>query len=183
MHFVYLSPSAPFPPLDPRILREIDEHVGDPYARPPASTLVLMIHGTRNLVGSAVLVSRSANEVKEMGLPFRGRGRTRRGCLELREFQILPRYRGAGHGQAFLHAIKQHAENQGLPIKLDVWKSNTIARHCYEKVGFRPLPAAHPATRWINDPRNLETMYNITPESRSMHHPKDKAYVYIWAFS
>ena len=175
MRYVYhLSPLDPLPPMDPRVCRDLEEHVGDPRARDSASMLVLMIRGTRNLVGSAVLVHRSPTEVKEMGLPFRGG----RGCLELREFQILPRFRGAGHAQTFLHSLLQHANNYGLPVKLDVWRSNKIARHCYEKVGFHRLPSAHTATKWINDPQNLQKMYNITPESLPLLYPNDKAYVY-----
>lgn len=169
MQFLFLSPPSILPPLDPRVLRDIDEHIGDLNLMDAKSTLVLMIRGTKYLLGSAVLMPRSSTEVREMHLGIRGK------CLELREFQIFPRYRGKGYGQLFLQSVISHAEKNKTPLKLDVWRSNKTAIHCYEKAGFCKFPMSHPATQWINTPDNLFKMYNIHP-----HSTKDKACVYIF---
>jgi ribosomal protein S18 acetylase RimI-like enzyme len=92
--------------------------------------------------------------------------------VELREFNILPEHRGKGLGQRLLGFLLNYTDRRRLCIKLDVWKSNTIAIHCYVKHGFKKVLWRHPACQWINDPENLFEMYNITE-------PKEKVFLYV----
>ncbi|MCB8966775.1 MAG: GNAT family N-acetyltransferase [Ardenticatenaceae bacterium] len=50
--------------------------------------------------------------------------------------EILPVYQGRGVGTAVIHDLIQQAAEQHLPLSLHVLKSNTPARHLYERLGF-----------------------------------------------
>lgn len=59
--------------------------------------------------------------------------------IYLHHFGILPEYQGKGYSRDLLNASLEFARSTGLQIKLEVHKSNEIARKMYQKGGFKYL--------------------------------------------
>jgi len=59
--------------------------------------------------------------------------------LYLHHFGILPEYQGKGLSNILMNQTMQYARDKKLQIKLEVHKNNSIARHLYEKYGFKYL--------------------------------------------
>jgi len=133
--------------------------------------LFLMIRSSDDaLLGSAVVIPLPEHSSQRMQLP----GSAHKKYAELRELIILPDHRGKGLGQRLLGFLLNYTDRRHLRMKLDVWKSNKVAIHCYVKHGFKKVLWRHPASQWINDPENLFPMYNITE-------PKEKVFLYVRA--
>jgi ribosomal protein S18 acetylase RimI-like enzyme len=45
--------------------------------------------------------------------------------------------RGKGYGQLLFHSLVQNSKKFGLPIKLEVLKTNTVAFSIYSRLGFK----------------------------------------------
>jgi len=59
--------------------------------------------------------------------------------LYLHHFGILPDYQGKGLSKLLMEESMQFARDTKLQIKLEVHKQNAVARHLYEKYGFKFL--------------------------------------------
>lgn len=59
--------------------------------------------------------------------------------LYLHHFGVLPDYQGKGLSNILMNQTMQYARDKKLQIKLEVHKNNSIARHLYEKYGFKYL--------------------------------------------
>ena len=61
-----------------------------------------------------------------------------RGSEEFRlaDIALLPEYRRAGIGTALVKDLMEEAGGRGLPLRLQVEKSNPEARRLYERLGF-----------------------------------------------
>ncbi len=57
--------------------------------------------------------------------------------LHLLNVTVAPGWQGQGHGQALMTAVRQHAQQQGLPtVWLEVRESNQRARALYRRLGY-----------------------------------------------
>jgi ribosomal protein S18 acetylase RimI-like enzyme len=56
--------------------------------------------------------------------------------FRLADIALLPEYRGAGLGTALVKELMEEAERRGLPLRLQVEKSNAGALRLYERLGF-----------------------------------------------
>lgn len=59
--------------------------------------------------------------------------------LYLHHFGILPEFQGKGLSNLLMAKSMQYARDKKLQIKLEVHKENAVARHLYEKYGFKYL--------------------------------------------
>jgi [ribosomal protein S18]-alanine N-acetyltransferase len=59
--------------------------------------------------------------------------------LYLHHFGVLPSYQGRGLSKLLMEESMKYARDTKLQIKLEVHKQNAVARHLYEKFGFKFL--------------------------------------------
>lgn len=64
----------------------------------------------------------------------------RDGALRLVDISLLPEHRGAGAGTALIRELQNQAEREGLPLRLQVLKTNRALR-LYERLGFEVTEA------------------------------------------
>lgn len=64
----------------------------------------------------------------------------RDGGLRLVDISILPEHRGAGAGTKLVRDLQAQAEREGLPLRLQVMKTNRAFR-LYERLGFEVIEA------------------------------------------
>jgi ribosomal protein S18 acetylase RimI-like enzyme len=62
---------------------------------------------------------------------------TRGDHVYVRNVALLPEYQGRGIGTAIMSAVIEHADAHGLPVRLQVLKTNPRAKALYERLGFR----------------------------------------------
>jgi len=65
----------------------------------------------------------------------------RDGALRLVDISILPEHRGAGSGTSLIRDLQGEARREGLPLRLQVMKTNRALR-LYERMGFRVIEDA-----------------------------------------
>lgn len=63
--------------------------------------------------------------------------------IRLIDISLLPEYRNAGIGTAFLKELQKRAETHGKPVRLQVIRSNP-AVSLYERLGFYPVENQEP---------------------------------------
>lgn len=62
----------------------------------------------------------------------------RDGALRLVDISLLPEHRGAGSGTEIIRDLRDEAEREGLPLRLQVMKTNPALR-LYERLGFEVI--------------------------------------------
>jgi len=67
------------------------------------------------------------------------------GHIYLGVLEILPELQGRGLGTAIVRDLQAEAKGAGLPLRLQVLKTNPAAQRLYERLGFQ-LTGATPAT-------------------------------------
>ncbi len=63
--------------------------------------------------------------------------------LFIQYFSIAPKHQGKGLSHILLRESLLYASSLGLQVKLEVHRSNTVARNLYMKWGFKPLGDYH----------------------------------------
>ena len=56
--------------------------------------------------------------------------------IVLREIAILPHWQGRGIGSRIINSLIEEGHERGMPVKLNVMKTNSRARKLYERLGF-----------------------------------------------
>ena len=65
----------------------------------------------------------------------------RDGALRLVDISLLPEHRGAGSGTKLIRDLQNEAEREGVPLRLQVMKTNPALR-LYERLGFEVIEDA-----------------------------------------
>jgi ribosomal protein S18 acetylase RimI-like enzyme len=65
---------------------------------------------------------------------------TEKGIPEIIDIMVLPERQNKGYGREILNQVLTGLKARGFrKVRVGVFKSNSSARHLYEKIGFKPI--------------------------------------------